>query len=362
MRAFRCQQCGHRVAFEAVVCPTCDSPLGYLSDARQLCVVDALSAPLYSARGGLPGGHYWRCLNFAWGCNWMVPAASGAVWCLSCGLTRGRPDTSDARAVAAWADAEAAKRRLVFQLGELGLPVMARTVDAPEGLVFDLVFVPGASGVTGHREGVVTIDLTESDVAQREALRQAFGESYRTLLGHLRHEVGHFYWPYLVAGPGALADFRALFGDERADYSTALRGHYERTWTAAVPSTHVSGYAEAHPWEDWAESFAHYLHIRDAMQTALSFGLQTAPSPGREAGPAGAGAEEIAEEMGDFPAIMDRWRPLVEGVNAVSRSLGSEDLYPFLLSVEVTEKLGFVHERVVAAQRGLHRVISPNPR
>ena len=53
--------------------------------------------------------HQWRCLNAPWGCNWMLPAAEGAIWCRSCRLTRGRPDAARPDAITAWSYAETAK-------------------------------------------------------------------------------------------------------------------------------------------------------------------------------------------------------------------------------------------------------------
>jgi hypothetical protein len=174
-------------------------------------------------------------------------------------------------------------------------------------------------------------------------MRHELGEPYRTMLGHLRHESGHYFWTVLVgADPALHGPFRALFGDERADYGDALRRHYEQGPSPDWVSGHVSAYATAHPWEDWAETFAHYLHIRDTIQTAAAFGmLVTGPTLDPEFI-----AAPTLEPEDRFEDILDHWLPLVYALNAVNRSMGRDDLYPFVLSPAVVEKLGFVHRLV----------------
>jgi hypothetical protein len=349
VRSFACQHCGHLVGFADATCATCRRSLGFLAEEREVVVVEPSDAALFATPYEAGARRYWRCLNASWGCNWMVPAEGGETWCASCRLTRGRPDTADVSAVQAWMDTEAAKRLLVFELGELGLPVERRGEDAPDGLAFDLVFVPGATSVTGHLGGLVTIDLTEADDAHREHLRRMLGEPYRTMLGHLRHEMGHYYWPRLVDRAGALDGFRDLFGDERADYAAAMRRLAEHGAPAeGWADDHVSAYASAHPWEDWAETFAHYIHIRDTVQTANSFGLRLADPEvgGRPVPIAPAPVRDVVADPA-FAAILAEWVPLVHALNAVNRSMGQHDLYPFVLTPAVMRKLGFVHDRVV---------------
>ncbi len=282
---------------------------------------------------------WWRCLNAAWGCNWMVridpeddTARPDPAWCRSCALTRGRPDVGRPEAVEAWAVAEAAKRRLVYQLDGLGLPIEARSAANPRGLAFDLVHVPGVRGITGHAGGVVTLDLAEADDLHRHRLRRELDEPYRTVIGHLRHEIGHFYWHRLVGESNDLVEFRRLFGDERADYATALERHYGRS-TETPPAEHVSAYAAAHPLEDWAETFAHYLHVLDGLDTAASHGLV-------------AGHRSIDPAGLDVEHLLDLWEPVVDAVNDIARSLGVAEVFPFTYSDAVVVKLGFVHAQV----------------
>ncbi len=330
-------------------CWSCDSPQGYLIGRGQLVVLEPVSDTEFSTPFVHRGQVHWRCLNAAWGCNWMVPADGPETWCASCRLTRGRPDHADPDAVEAWAEAEATKRLLIFQLHELGLPIRARSDGEPNGLAFDLVYAPGASGVTGHRGGVVTIDLTEHDDFRRDKIRRNLAESYRTLLGHFRHEIGHYYWTILVQQAGRVEAFRACFGDERADYAAAMARHYDRLLDGEADEEHISAYAAAHPWEDWAETFAHYLHIRDTLQTAAAFGI-------RLVGPVASGSapamalheldEQLSADPSSFRTILDVWVPLADALNAVSQSMGDRRLYPFALTRPVMEKLSFVHECV----------------
>ena len=168
-------------------------------------------------------------------------------------------------------------------------------------------------------------------------MRVDLGEPYRTVLGHLRHEIGHYYWPWLVERAGHLDAYRARFGDERLDYGEAIDQHYREGPPADWPDRYVSSYATMHPWEDWAETFAHYLHIRDTLQTAAAFGIEV-HGAAVDADPAEVDGDE------DIATILAEWFPLTYALNAVERSMGKDDLYPFVLAPEVVAKIGFVHE------------------
>ena len=264
----------------------------------------------------------------------MVEGEDPNGLCRCCRLTRTRPNDYDLVGMARFKAAEAAKRRLVFQLLELGLPF-------DEGLSFDLLVAGGPEAVTtGHLNGLITIDLAESDGAHREHRRSQLGEPYRTMLGHFRHEIGHHYWPLLVEAPDRLDAWRQVFGDERADYQEALRHHYDAGPPADWSERHVSAYASAHPWEDWAETFAHYLHIGDTLQTAASFGLIVAGPGSRRDGSL---ISAPSAELVSFDTMIGDWLPLTYALNAVNRSMGKDDLYPFVLAPAIIAKLGFVH-------------------
>ncbi|MCC6438188.1 MAG: putative zinc-binding metallopeptidase, partial [Acidimicrobiales bacterium] len=241
----------------SMVCPTCGQAL-FLESTR--CVGCGQPARFDPRRVAFVVGP--ACANAAEiDCSWVAAAPGGL--CASCALTRTTPDRADPAAVAAWASAELQKRRLVLQLLQLGLPVVPFSEQPDGGLAFDLLYSTDGSITVGHADGVITIDVGEDDDARRARLRDQLGERYRTLLGHLRHEIGHYYFPMLVKDPAVMASFRAMFGDDRVDYAAALAAHYEAakgdptTWQEA----YVSAYATAHPWEDWAETFAHVLHI-----------------------------------------------------------------------------------------------------
>ncbi|MDB4974504.1 MAG: hypothetical protein JWN48_2845 [Myxococcaceae bacterium] len=353
MRAFACNHCGQLLFFENSHCLRCGTALGFVPEQLTLCALEPVGWDRYrtvddgsSERARTE--RYKRCARAGIAsCNWLLHGDDSEDVCVSCRLTHSAPVMQTDAAMRAFAQAEAAKRRLLYQLLDLHLPVVSRKEDPKHGLSFVFAFSSESQRVvTGHLNGVVTLDLLECDSAYREKLRHQFGEPYRTLLGHLRHEIGHYYWDVLIDGRRAHAPFRELFGDERADYREALKRNYEggSRWS----SRHVSAYAASHPWEDWAETFAHYLHIRDTLQTAANFGLRVSPSaqtvPPRGGKLAARAREEIAEL--DFDEVVAEWLPLTYAFNAANRSMGKDDLYPFVLAPEVIEKLSFVHDLV----------------
>jgi hypothetical protein len=320
MEAYRCGTCDGLVFFDNSLCLACRSELGFDLAAGAIVVLGP------SAR---------RCANkLVARCNWLVAADDPNPLCASCRLTTVRPNDSELDALAAFAEAEAAKRRVIAQLAELGLPVT--------DVSFELLSSSRLPVITGHLGGVITLDLSESDDAHREFVRLQLGEPYRTVLGHLRHEIAHYFWPLLVESGGRIDEFRARFGDERQPYEAALERHYRQAphdpdWS----KTHVSQYATMHPWEDWAETFAHYLHIRAGLATAESLGL-VAGEPSRSAGAVAWSAPEPTEVGG----MIGRWLALTFALNGMSRSIGRGDLYPFVLSPGVVMKLDFVHRCV----------------
>ncbi|MDQ1393065.1 MAG: hypothetical protein QOF30_2042 [Acidimicrobiaceae bacterium] len=355
MRAFGCPRCGQLVYFENVECLRCRAGLGFNPETREIVrVADAAEASV------LPTAS--RCANrFLAGCNWILPNPDSGELCRSCHLTRTRPGNAelagDPQVLGRFVRAEAAKRRLVFQLLELRLPLVSRHEDPTLGLAFDFLVKQADPITIGHADGVITIDLAESDDAYRERMRVQLGEPYRTMLGHLRHEVGHYYWQVLVSErSGVVEGFRSRFGDERGDYQQALERHYDKGPTPGWADDHVSVYAAAHPWEDWAETWAHYLHIRDTLQTAASHGVIVA-GPRFAHPPADVSvdpqqdpslrARPTMDAQENFDEILGDWLPLTYALNAINRSMGKDDLYPFVLSPKVVEKLRFVHQRVL---------------
>jgi hypothetical protein len=362
-RRYRCA-CGQPVFFRNSRCVACGRELGYAPERAAVIVVEAdPSGDGRLREHDVPGGPAWRrCGNLeSSSCNWLVaPAADGsfAPLCRACRLNRTIPDLSEPLNAALWLKVEMARRRLISQLIALGLPVEPRSAaphgDPERGLVFDVLkSLPGAPPVmTGHGGGTITLNLDEADDAVREQTRAAMHEPYRTLLGHFRHEVGHYYWDRLIAGSELLDEFRRLFGDERADYAAALQRHYAEGPALDWAQRCVSGYASVHPWEDWAETWAHYLHMVDTLDTALSFGLDAADLD-FDSAPFGRDALWRPDDPGGpaFLEFVNAWVEVTGVMNEMSRSMGQPDFYPFVLPKPVIGKLQFV-QAVVAGAAG----------
>ncbi|EDY16373.1 conserved hypothetical protein [Chthoniobacter flavus Ellin428] len=353
----RCQ-CGQPIFFRNSQCLTCGAALGYEPDCTEvLALLPGPGEGTWLLTGEKTASRtFRRCANFdsPCGCNWLVPAEDELPHCVSCRLNRAIPDFADADNRRYWRAIENAKRRLVAQLLAIGLPVKSKVSEDPErGLMFDFLRSPpgGAPVTTGHGRGVITLDVEEADDALREKTRLALHEPYRTLLGHFRHEIGHYYWDRLIAGTPWHEKFRELFGDERADYGAALRANYESGPPPDWRERHISSYASCHPWEDWAESWAHYLHIVDSLDTAMGFGLS-----GDDIG-----AESPLFSMEDLYApdepdawrvlsLVNSWMELVTALNELARCMGHQDFYPFVMSRPVLRKLHFI-QLVVKGER-----------
>ena len=300
MRLFTCQSCRQLLYFENVVCERCGHALGYLPEPATLSALEAEGGAWLPLAGGGPHRY---CANYEHGtCNWLVPFAGDTPFCLACRHNNTVPDLSNPNNLPPWQRLELAKHRLIYTLLRLDLPLITKAEDEERGLAFDFLADPaygsGPPVLTGHDNGLITINLAEADDAERERRRSAMGEPFRTLLGHFRHEVGHYFWDRLVRDGGQLEPFRALFGDETTDYGEALKAHYARGPLPDWQERYVSSYAAAHPWEDWAETWAHYLHIIDTLETARAFGLKVDP----KAGPAGELAGEVDFDVYRAPA------------------------------------------------------------
>ena len=354
-RSFRCQ-CGRPVFFSNSLCLACSTPLGYLPErAAVVPLTTGSAAGLWRVVDD--EREYKSCANLHTpaGCNWLVQADDPNVHCIACRLNRTIPDLADADNQRYWGAIEGAKRRLVSQLLALGLPVKSKVDEDPErGVMFDFLRAPaeGPRVLTGHASGLVTLNVEEADDAKREKIRHDLREPYRTLLGHFRHEIGHYYWDRLVWDTKWLEPFRALFGDERADYAAALKTNYENGPPSDWASRFISSYASTHPWEDWAESWAHYLHVLDSLGTALSFGLDAADLEA-EASPFTradlyAPDDPAAEH---FLGFLNGWIEMTMVLNELARSMGQRDFYPFVMSRPVVAKLHFVHLVVQDASR-----------
>lgn len=320
MKTFTCRVCENTLYFENSVCVSCDTPLGYLRSAAAIVPLDA------DGRYADPEGTTWtRCVNRDLSdCTWLTPAAGGQ--CSSCDLTRTRPADGDLTGLSQFPVAESAKRHLLAELDRLGLEYVSRTVDPEFGLCFDMLSSVGENVVIGHAGGVITIDLAEGDDAHRTKVQVDMDEPYRTMLGHLRHEVGH-YFESLITDDAVIDRKRALFGDETVDYQAAIDRHYAEGAPGDWQDSYISTYATMHPFEDFAESFAHMLHIDDTIDTARHVGLTTV---------------DPAAFSSFRDVVTGVWVPLSTALNQINRSMGKDDLYPFVIAPPVLDKLDFV--------------------
>jgi hypothetical protein len=333
VQLFQCAACGQTMFFESVRCVRCGAVQAFLPGSegeppRMVCFDASLHRLCdNSVQHGV--------------CNWALSVNDPEPLCRACRLNDVIPDLTQPGRLDAWHKLEIAKRHLIYTLDALRLPY--------DGLRFSFL-APAADApvFTGHKEGHIVINLAEAEDPFREKLRLAFGEGYRTVLGHFRHEIGHYYWFRLVEGNAALhARFRELFGDESVDYAASQQRHYTQGAPPDWPGSFVSAYATMHPWEDWAETWAHYLHMVDTLDTARSYGLALRPPPSA-ASDATQTLRMPAADTDSFQALTRAWLPVTLALNSLNRSMGLIDPYPFVLSDAILKKLALVHEVVAA--------------
>ncbi len=348
MKVFHCSHCRHVVFFENTRCVNCGYSLAYVPELAEVVAIEPLAAGLWR----IPMRAFRRrrfrlCQNYSQDnvCNWAVAAEDPLSLCQSCRLTQIIPNLAVPGNREAWFRLEAAKRRVIYSLMQLKCPIETRLQDPEGGLAYEFLSDTDANSpvLTGHAHGVITVNVAEADDAERERRRLQLGEPYRTLLGHFRHEVGHYFWERLVRQSARLEQFRSVFGDERLDYAAALKAHYQNGPPADWPQRFVSAYAASHPWEDWAESWAHYLHMSDMLETAADCGLSLVPR--RRDEPILLRARSGTEEP--FERLIASWFPLTYIHNNLNRSMGLADGYPFVLSTAAIAKLRFVHDTIV---------------
>ncbi len=349
MKTFSCSECQQLLFFDNVTCMRCARGLAFLPDHQVMSALQpADDAPehVVALAPIAKGARYRLCRNQTEHavCNWAVPETDPSPLCASCRLNQEIPDVTVPEDKQAWARLEAAKRRTLYTLSALGLPIESRAERPQGGIAFAFKKdIPGADKVlTGHHEGLITINIAEANDPFREQTRFELGEAYRTLVGHFRHESGHYYWDRLIKGGPSLSGFRDLFGDERADYAAAIEAHYASGERAEASADFVSAYASIHPWEDWAETFAHYLHMVDTLDTARSYGLVLHAKPVARAGLADVRARRL--DLEDFDALITAWVPLTIALNSFNQGMGLPDLYPFVLGDRTIDKLRFVHD------------------
>lgn len=345
MKLFDCPHCSHRLYFENAQCLNCANLVLY-DPERAAFVLSGVDGLIQCANAD-------ECA-----CNWVAEA--GRPFCRACALNQLIPDLSIDGNRSRWIRVEAAKKRAVYSLLAFGLAVAPKRNPGDEvGLAFDFLADPIGGGpggeriLTGHDNGLITLNVAEADSSERERRRVEMGENYRTLLGHFRHELGHYYWDRLIRDDAQrLGAFRALFGDDRADYEQALKDHYARGAPPDWQMNHISAYAASHPWEDWAETFAHHLHITDTLEmvSALNFPLgrletvEANDLPRGDTGEMPAARPQSSCDPEPFATIIARWLVLSEASNSINRCMGLPDLYPFVISDVTAQKLAFVHD------------------
>lgn len=342
MQRFTCD-CGNVLFFGSSRCLKCNGDVGY----------DPQSGKMLRTR---PGGPMKRCDNGVRHnvCNWLLPASVSTVLCVACSMNRTIPNLGSERNRMLWARMEMAKRRLIYTLLGLGLNLPSKKTDPQKGLAFDIVSTQSSTPVTtGHLNGVITLNLEEADDTYRQINRQQLGENSRTLLGHFRHESAHYLWQRhmsdLAWGDPMRLAFRERFGNEWNDYAAALSSYYVNGAPVDWEQNYITAYASSHPWEDWAETWSHYLQIVDGLETCEGLGIQVQfialplvmlPA---ESGRLPAALASSPAADGEFLAWLQRWMCLSTVLNEISLSLGEQALYPFVISVPVAQKLRLAH-------------------
>ena len=347
MKLFQCTNCKNTVVFENHTCVNCGYFLGYSSYYNQIVALDPKLSQWNLA--DLGNKTYTYCKNHVHNvCNWLVEETKHSKFCLACSLNRTIPHLLNEENMDKWSHIELAKHRLIYQLLRFRLPVVSKIADKQRGLCFDFLakedLPEEAKDIkTGHAEGVITLLISEADPVVREQIKKQMSERYRTLLGHFRHEVGHYFWDRLIRdNSSALQKFRNTFGNETQSYAESLENYYKNGPQANWQSCFISKYASSHPWEDWAETWSHYLHLIDVLETAYNFGIQTDPKiTAQDNLKMNASFDPYKESS--FKSFMDTGIPLLYALNSMNRSMGENDLYPFIISNPVKRKLEFIH-------------------
>jgi hypothetical protein len=352
LKLFACQVCGNILYFENRICRRCGHRLAYLPEELALSALEPIDCSTWKPLAE-PVQQRFFCENASQdGCNWLVPPGTSERFCIACRHNGVIPDLSNQIHLVAWQQIELAKHRLFYTLLRWKLPLETVAENPAHGLSFEFLAdeseSTGPKVLTGHDEGKITIALIEASDAEREKRRVEMGEPYRTLLGHFRHEVGHHYWDILVRDRGKVEQSRAVFGDDRLDYGAALKRHYDQGAPADWQEHFVSQYATTHPWEDFAETWAHYLHIIDTLEMVEASGMSVRPKVDRS-GDHTAAVNFDPYQAGSIEQIIDAWLPFVFAINSVSRAMGERDLYPFVIAPAVVQKLGFMHGLVHGA-------------
>lgn len=345
MKLYTCNNCHSLIYFENNICLHCGYSLGF--DANSLSLITLVREGNYLFSNVQNNPETFRyCKNAEYSiCNWLIHSFETSEYCTACQLNRVIPDLANPENMRRWKNIEIAKHRLIYSLLRLHLPVSAKKENEETGIAFDFLAQtsPKVKVITGHENGVITLNIEEADEAARVRHKLDLEERYRTLLGHFRHEIGHYYWELLIKNTDALGKYRQLFGNEEKDYADSLATYYKIGQPPNWSQHFISPYASSHPWEDWAETWSHYLHLMDTLETAFSFGIRIQPDMIQDTKSIQASIQQDPYDMADFNQIIKWWLPLTFAVNSLNRSMGHSDFYPFVISESVVEKLKFIH-------------------
>lgn len=342
MKRFYCS-CGAEIFFDNTICIKCGRPVGVDAEGSEMFTLRRRSNGLLAATVGTHTKYYRFCehrSSESLGCNLLIRDDDPSNQCVSCRLTRTIPDQSIPRNVTRWRILESAKRRMIFNLYKNRLPYQNRYVNPQAGLCFDFLEdsssnpnIAAGSVLTGHSNGVITVNAAEADPTYRVTIREEMNERYRTILGHFRHEIGHYFWMRFIQNTRFDWPFRQIFGDYTQDYDEALKRYYAEGPDPDWQENHISAYSSMHPFEDWAETWAHYMHMHDTLETAVSFNMI-----------------KVDIDSQDFNEVLNKWVELTVIMNALNRSVGNPDAYPFILSATVYKKLAFIREVILASR------------
>ena len=346
MKLFQCGHCRQLTFFENTHCSHCQSTLGFDPISMDLLALEESNGHFATKDEAKIALRF--CENNKLdACNWLIPHASKDRFCRACSLNRVIPDLVNSAYKKRWIKIEQAKHRLVYALLRWNLPFFPWEKSSGKGLGFEFKASQQQENVlTGHASGIITMNIAEADDVERAMARKQMDEVYRTVLGHFRHEIGHYYWEVLIAETEWLEKFRSVFGDESISYSDALDKHYSNGAPDNWQENFISSYASAHPWEDWAESWAHYLHMVDTLETAYAFGLTINPKLTGIPDIVSTQFSEDAYGFVDFSQLLNQWTSLSLALNSLNRSMGLPDPYPFVISSPVSKKLAFIHELI----------------
>jgi hypothetical protein len=344
MKLYTCEQCNNLLYFENSVCLRCNHTVGF--DPYKMAMVTLVTGKdQHIWQDAVLGTRYRQCANVQHAtCNWLIPETETSDFCLACALNRTIPQLSESN-IALWKRIEVAKHRLIYSLLRLGLPLVPGT-DGASGLAFDFLADtdPQTRVVTGHLNGIITLNIEEANEAERVKNKLDLGEKYRTLLGHFRHEIGHYYWDVMLRdGTLQKPDVQLVFGNDDIPYDEALKAYYAQGAAADWSNNYISPYATSHPWEDFAETWSHYLHLMDTLETAYYFGLGVHPKKTTGSTAIDAQIDRDPYTIKSFEEIFFMWLPLTFAVNSLNRSMGHNDFYPFIVPPAVVKKLSFVH-------------------